>query len=70
MAEGRKLTTAQVDSIGQGRVRTGADAKERGLVDELGGLEDAIRAAATLANISDYRKVELPEQEDFLKKFA
>ena len=68
VAEGRKLTTAQVDSIGQGRVWTGADAKERGLVDELGGLEDAIRAAATLANISDYRKVELPEQEDFLKK--
>jgi len=68
VAEGRKLTTAQVDSIGQGRVWTGTDAKERGLVDELGGLEDAIRAAATLAGISDYRKVELPEQEDFLKK--
>ncbi|MBK9147291.1 MAG: signal peptide peptidase SppA [Flavobacteriales bacterium] len=68
VAEGRKLTTAQVDSIGQGRVWTGADAKERGLVDELGGLEDAIRAAATLAGISDYLKVDLPEQEDFLKK--
>ncbi|MBK8226102.1 MAG: signal peptide peptidase SppA [Flavobacteriales bacterium] len=68
VAEGRKLTTAQVDSIGQGRVWTGTDAKERGLVDELGGLEDAIRAAATLAGISDYRKVELPEQEDFLQK--
>lgn len=68
VAEGRKLTVAQVDSIGQGRVWTGADAKERGLVDELGGLEDAIKAAAELAGISDYRKVELPEQEDFFQK--
>lgn len=68
VADGRKLTTAQVDSIGQGRVWTGADAKERGLVDELGGLEDAIKAAAELAGISDYRKVEMPEQEDFLQK--
>ncbi len=68
VAEGRKLTTAQVDSIGQGRVWTGADAKERGLVDELGGLEDAIKAAAELAGIADYRQVELPEQEDFFKK--
>jgi len=68
VAEGRKLTTAQVDSVGQGRVWTGADAKDRGLVDELGGLEDAIEAAAELAGISDYRKVELPEQEDLLQK--
>lgn len=68
VAEGRKLTRAQVDSIGQGRVWTGTDAKERGLVDELGGLEDAIKAAATLASLTDYEKVELPEQEDFLKK--
>lgn len=68
VAEGRKLTPAQVDSIGQGRVWTGADAKDRGLVDEMGGLEDAVRAAAELAGLTDYRKVELPEQEDFLKK--
>ncbi len=68
VAEGRKLSRAQVDSIGQGRVWTGTDAKERGLVDELGGLEDAIKAAATLASLTDYEKVELPEQEDFLKK--
>lgn len=68
VAEGRKLTLAQVDSIGQGRVWTGTDAKERGLVDELGGLEQAIRGAAELAGLTEYRKVELPEQEDFLKK--
>lgn len=68
VAEGRKLTHAEVDSIGQGRVWTGTDAKARGLVDELGGLEDAIAAAAEMAQLTDYRKVELPEQEDFLKK--
>jgi protease-4 len=68
VAEGRKLTKAEVDSIGQGRVWTGTDAKARGLVDELGGLEDAIKGAAALAGLSDYRKVELPEQEDFFKK--
>ncbi|MBL0128713.1 MAG: signal peptide peptidase SppA [Flavobacteriales bacterium] len=68
VAEGRKLTHAQVDSIGQGRVWSGVDAKERGLVDELGGLEDAIKAAASLAGLTDYAKVELPKQEDFFKK--
>lgn len=68
VAEGRRLTPAQVDSIGQGRVWTGADAKERGLVDELGGLEQAIRGAAEMAGLTDYRKVELPEQEDLFKK--
>lgn len=68
VAEGRKLTPAQVDSIGQGRVWTGVDAKARGLVDELGGLEDAIAAAAEMAQLTDYRKVELPEQEEFFQK--
>ena len=68
VAEGRKLTPAQVDSIGQGRVWTGTDAKARGLVDELGGLEDAIAAAAGLASLSEYRRVEMPEQEDLLHK--
>ncbi|HRH39346.1 MAG TPA: S49 family peptidase, partial [Flavobacteriales bacterium] len=68
VAEGRKLTTAQVDSIGQGRVWTGVDAKARGLVDELGGLEDAIKEAAKLANLTDYTEMELPKQKDFLEE--
>ena len=58
VSEGRKLTIAQVDSIGQGRVWTGVDAKARGLVDELGGLEDAVKAAAALAGLTNYSEVE------------
>ncbi|MBL7955125.1 MAG: signal peptide peptidase SppA [Flavobacteriales bacterium] len=68
VAEGRKMTVAQVDSIGQGRVWTGVDAQRLGLVDELGGLEAAISKAAELANLTDYRRVELPEQKDFFEQ--
>ena len=70
VAEGRKLTVAQVDDIGQGRVWTGAKAKELGLVDEIGGLEDAIAGAAELAKLTegDYRTVDYPEQESFIKE--
>jgi protease-4 len=68
VAEGRKMTPAQVDSVGQGRVWTGVDAKARGLVDEIGGLEAAIDAAAALANLTDYRTTELPVQKDFFQQ--
>jgi protease-4 len=64
VSEGRKLTVAQVDSIGQGRVWSGADAKRIGLVDEFGGLADAIKEAAKLAKLKDYNTMELPEQKD------
>jgi protease-4 len=49
-------------------VWTGSDALQHGLVDELGGLEDAIRHAAELAGMSDYRTVELPEQKEFYQQ--
>ena len=70
VAEGRKLTAAQVDSIGQGRVWTGTRAKELGLVDEIGGLEAAIAGAAELAELGEgeYRTRDYPEQEDFMKQ--
>jgi protease-4 len=68
VAEGRNMTVAQVDSIGQGRVWTGVDAKRLGLVDELGGLEAAIAAAAGLAELTDYKRVELPEQKDLFQQ--
>lgn len=68
VAEGRRMTVAQVDSVGQGRVWTGKDALRLGLVDELGGLEAAITSAAELAGMSDYRKVELPEQKEFIEQ--
>jgi protease-4 len=64
VAEGRKLNTAAIDSIGQGRVWSGTDAKKIGLIDEFGGLNDAIAAAAKMAKTSKYRVVELPEQKE------
>lgn len=54
VAEGRDLTIARVDSLAQGRVWSGTDAKRMGLVDELGGLDDAIAEAASLAGISSF----------------
>jgi protease-4 len=64
VSDGRKMTVAQVDSIGQGRVWSGVDAKRIGLIDEFGGLNDAIEEAAKLAKLKDYRTMELPEQKD------
>ena len=60
VADGRQLTTAQVDSIGQGRVWSGEQAVEIGLVDRLGSLEDAVVAAAQKAGIEEYRIVRYP----------
>jgi protease IV len=68
VAEGRKMDPAMVDSIAKGRVWSGMDAKEIGLVDELGGLDDAIAAAAKLAGVEDYRVTNLPEQKEFLEE--
>ncbi len=62
VAEGRKMPQANVDSIGQGRVWSGADAIKINLVDELGGLNDAIAYAAKKANLKNYKLVELPKQ--------
>ncbi len=64
VSEGRKMTVAQVDSIGQGRVWSGVDAKRLGLIDEFGGLNDAVKEAARLARLKDYRTIDLPEQKD------
>jgi protease-4 len=68
VANGRKMEQANVDSIGQGRVWSGVEAKNIGLVDEFGGLNDAIAAAAKMANLSKYRTVELPKQKDPFKE--
>lgn len=63
VADGRKMSTAQVDAIAQGRIWTGTDALKNGLVDKLGGLDDAIKHAATLAKIKDFRTENYPEYE-------
>ncbi|HKP43536.1 signal peptide peptidase SppA [Mycobacterium sp.] len=63
VAAGRKLSVEAVDAIARGRVWTGADAKERGLVDELGGLRTAINRAKVLAGLepdADVRLVSYP----------
>ena len=68
VSDGRGLTKAEVDSIGQGRVWSGANAIEIGLIDEFGGLDAAVKKAVSLAKLSDYRIFEYPEAEDFMQK--
>jgi protease-4 len=70
VAKGRKMTQAQVDSIGQGRVWSGEDAKQIGLVDEIGDLDDCVKAAAQAAGMSDYAVRELPALIDPFQKFV
>jgi protease-4 len=55
VAAGRNMTVEQVDEIAQGRVWSGVEALENGLVDDLGGLKEAIIEAAGLAGITDYK---------------
>ena len=69
VAEGRGLRQTYVDSIGQGRVWSGADAIELGLVDQLGDMEDAIAYAAQQANLgNDYKVTEMPKKKDFMTR--
>lgn len=64
VSSGRSMSYEEVDNIGQGRVWSGIDAKRIGLVDEIGGLNDAIISAASLAGLTEYSIKELPEKED------
>lgn len=64
VADGRGMSVEQVDQIAQGRVWSGTAAKEIGLIDEFGDLEDAIAEAAAMAELDDFRLRELPEQKD------
>jgi protease-4 len=59
VAEGRNMSVEAVSDVARGRVWTGADALERGLVDELGGLSTAIRRAKQLAGIDEDAKVKI-----------
>ncbi|MDZ7628201.1 MAG: signal peptide peptidase SppA [Parvularculaceae bacterium] len=62
VSEGRKLDAAYVDSVGQGRVWIGDQAKGLKLVDNLGDIDEAVAAAAKRANLTDYDRVEVREQ--------
>ncbi|HOX76367.1 MAG TPA: signal peptide peptidase SppA, partial [Bacteroidales bacterium] len=64
VASGRDMKFESVDSIGQGRVWSGTSSLKIGLVDEIGGLKDAIKGAAELAKTETYSIRELPVAED------
>jgi len=67
----RKLTTNRVDEIAQGRVWSGADALKTGLVDELGGLQQAIAVAAQEAKLgTNYSVIEFPARKGFLEELS
>jgi protease IV len=71
VARGRKKDAQYIDSVGQGRVWTGAQAKDRGLVDEFGGLDRAVEVAKQLAKIPADKGVErviLPYPQTFLQE--
>lgn len=67
-ADGRKKTVEEIKSIAEGRVWTGEDALKIGLIDAIGGLDEAIAMAAKKADLSEYQIRELPEKEDFATK--
>ena len=67
VSETRNLRKTFVDSIGQGRVWSGSDAIKIGLVDELGGIEQAIAFAAEKAGLESYSIKEFPKQEDMFE---
>ncbi|MES2428488.1 MAG: signal peptide peptidase SppA [Bacteroidota bacterium] len=70
VAAGRHKTQAYINSIGQGRVWTGEQAIKIGLVDRLGNIDDAVKAAAKKANLKDYRLVAYPEQKSVFNKLS
>ncbi|MBU7576580.1 MAG: signal peptide peptidase SppA [Flavihumibacter sp.] len=70
VAEGRKMPVAAVDSIGQGRIWTGTQALKLGLVDRMGGMEDAMAAAAKLAKLDGYRIRQFPERVNWLERLT
>lgn len=68
VARTRGLRQSYVDSIGQGRVWSGTDALELGLVDEIGGIDKAIEYAAQQANLTDYSIKDYPKQKDLMQQ--
>lgn len=68
VAEGRGMTVSNVDAIAQGRVWCGNEALEIGLVNEIGGIKDAVEYAVIAAGIEDYRLVEYPVVKNTITK--
>ncbi|MDO6818684.1 signal peptide peptidase SppA [Zobellia sp. 1_MG-2023] len=68
VSQGRNISMAEADSLAQGRVWSGVDAKRIGLIDELGNLEDAIAEAARMAELSDYGIKKFPKYKTGLER--
>ena len=69
VASGRNMTVEEVEAIAQGRVWTGEQALQNGLVDGLGGIDQAIEAAARLAELEEYNLISYPKIEPELEDF-
>ena len=69
VTQNRKKTFEEIDAVGGGRVWSGKRAKEIGLVDELGSLDDAINYAASLAKLKDFKVDSYPAEMDKFEKF-
>ena len=69
VAQGRGISIAQADSLAQGRMWSGVDAKRVGLIDELGTLQDAIAAAAQLAELETYGIKKYPKYKSGFERF-
>lgn len=70
VADGRNLTTEEVDKIGQGRIWAGEDALKIGLIDKVGTIHDAIVMAAELAELENYKITYYPKQKDWWSKLV
>ena len=68
VAEGRKMTRTRADSLAQGRVWTGQQALENGLIDGLGGMPEALEMAAEMAEITDFKLKILPRFKTGLER--
>lgn len=69
-SEGRKMSASSVEKIAEGRVWTGTDAQELGLVDELGGLSAAISWVASETGLARYETVEYPKKKSFIEEIT
>jgi protease-4 len=69
VSDGRRMTRKEVDAIGGGRVWSGENALEIGLIDRYGGLRDAIGVAASMAGLEKYRVIDLPKLENPIDQF-
>jgi protease-4 len=69
-AQARRTTPQKIDDVAQGRIWTGAQAKERGLVDRLGSYGDALKAAATRAKLDEYRVAYIEQEPRGLQRLV